>query len=322
MRFREPPRQRSLHWTLRQPPTELQSALECYRSKTSSARRTKDRRMSCVLRERFMQTKKARSVHTTFRSKQGRPTVRKVTRAVSALRPGEGGSSKGMLLGYARVSTIDQNLALQRDALAETGCGRIFAEQLSGAVTDRPALRDALEFARSRRHADRVEARPLGALDEAVDRNHRGTAAERHRLSQPDRSPRHDDRARSACFSHVWRIGGIRTQPDPGAHSGGPSRRASWPHGRPAAETHGRRHRGRQGDARQSRYRRDANRAPPWRLSRGALSLHPRRANRECPGRLRTALYPQNRTPREGLSAGARRHYGRPNNGHRDWITQ
>jgi DNA invertase Pin-like site-specific DNA recombinase len=41
-----------------------------------------------------------------------------------------------MLLGYARVSTIDQNLALQRDALAETGCGRIFTEQLSGAVTD------------------------------------------------------------------------------------------------------------------------------------------------------------------------------------------
>lgn len=53
-----------------------------------------------------------------------------------------------MLLGYARVSTIDQNLALQRDALAEAGCGRIFTEQLSGAMTDRPALRDALEFAR------------------------------------------------------------------------------------------------------------------------------------------------------------------------------
>lgn len=32
-----------------------------------------------------------------------------------------------------------QNLALQRDALAEAGCGKIFAEQLSGAVTDRPA---------------------------------------------------------------------------------------------------------------------------------------------------------------------------------------
>jgi DNA invertase Pin-like site-specific DNA recombinase len=38
---------------------------------------------------------------------------------------------------------------LQRDALAAAGCGRIFTEQLSGAVTDRPALREALEFARS-----------------------------------------------------------------------------------------------------------------------------------------------------------------------------
>jgi hypothetical protein len=38
---------------------------------------------------------------------------------------------------------------LQRDALAEAGWGKIFIEQMSGAVTDRPALRDALEFARS-----------------------------------------------------------------------------------------------------------------------------------------------------------------------------
>jgi hypothetical protein len=54
-----------------------------------------------------------------------------------------------MLLGYARVSTIDQNLALQRDALTEAGCQKIFTEQISGAVTDRPALHEALAFARS-----------------------------------------------------------------------------------------------------------------------------------------------------------------------------
>ena len=54
-----------------------------------------------------------------------------------------------MLIGYARVSTVDQNLALQRDALTEAGCVKIFTEQMSGAVTDRPALHDALEFARS-----------------------------------------------------------------------------------------------------------------------------------------------------------------------------
>jgi DNA invertase Pin-like site-specific DNA recombinase len=54
-----------------------------------------------------------------------------------------------MLIGYARVSTVDQNLALQRDALTEAGCTKIFTEQMSGAVTDRPALHGALEFARS-----------------------------------------------------------------------------------------------------------------------------------------------------------------------------
>ncbi|EJW10919.1 Resolvase [Rhodovulum sp. PH10] len=53
-----------------------------------------------------------------------------------------------MLIGYARVSTIDQNLALQRDALTEAGCEQIFTEQLSGAVTDRPELAAALQFAR------------------------------------------------------------------------------------------------------------------------------------------------------------------------------
>jgi DNA invertase Pin-like site-specific DNA recombinase len=52
------------------------------------------------------------------------------------------------VIGYARVSTVDQNLALQRDALTEAGCTKIFTEQMSGAVTDRPALHDALEFAR------------------------------------------------------------------------------------------------------------------------------------------------------------------------------
>jgi DNA invertase Pin-like site-specific DNA recombinase len=46
--------------------------------------------------------------------------------------------SKPMLIGYARVSTVDQNLALQRDALTEAGCQKIFTEQMSDAVTDRP----------------------------------------------------------------------------------------------------------------------------------------------------------------------------------------
>lgn len=55
-----------------------------------------------------------------------------------------------MLIGYARVSTEDQNLDLQRDALKAAGCIRIFEEKESGrAGTKRPALEAALDFLRA-----------------------------------------------------------------------------------------------------------------------------------------------------------------------------
>ena len=43
-----------------------------------------------------------------------------------------------MKVGYARVSTDDQKLELQRDALSAHGCERIFEEKISGAGTDMP----------------------------------------------------------------------------------------------------------------------------------------------------------------------------------------
>lgn len=53
-----------------------------------------------------------------------------------------------MKVGYARVSTTDQNLDLQLTTLKEIGCGRIFQEKISGAKKDRPELRRLLDHLR------------------------------------------------------------------------------------------------------------------------------------------------------------------------------
>lgn len=52
------------------------------------------------------------------------------------------------LVGYARVSTADQDPALQVRALEAAGCSRVFIDQASGAVRDRPQLAEALRYVR------------------------------------------------------------------------------------------------------------------------------------------------------------------------------
>ena len=53
-----------------------------------------------------------------------------------------------MKIGYARVSTSDQRLELQTEALTDAGCEKIFTDTESGAKADRKGLNAALEFAR------------------------------------------------------------------------------------------------------------------------------------------------------------------------------
>lgn len=45
-----------------------------------------------------------------------------------------------MLIGYVRVSTNDQNTALQRDALERSGCELIFEDKMSGKTAERPVI--------------------------------------------------------------------------------------------------------------------------------------------------------------------------------------
>src|SRR5512133_1019319 len=54
-----------------------------------------------------------------------------------------------MKIGYARVSTVEQNLDMQEDALEASKCDKIFTDKASGARTDRQGLQQALDTLRS-----------------------------------------------------------------------------------------------------------------------------------------------------------------------------
>jgi len=108
----------------------------------------------------------------------------------------------GHLLGYARVSTTDQQPKLQVDALERAGCYRVFTETASGARPDRPTLTQLLDqlhpgdtlvvwkldrLGRSLRHlVDTV----TGLADRGI-----GSGASRKRSTPPPPPPR----AASSC---------------------------------------------------------------------------------------------------------------------------
>jgi DNA invertase Pin-like site-specific DNA recombinase len=72
---------------------------------------------------------------------------------------------QSMLIGYARVSCEDQNLALQLDALKKAGCKRVFTDKLSGIQAGRPGLKEALSHLRE---ADTLVVWKLDRLGRSV----------------------------------------------------------------------------------------------------------------------------------------------------------
>ncbi len=84
-----------------------------------------------------------------------------------------------MLIGYARVSTQEQTLTLQQDALRQAGCEKLFTDTLSGATTERPGLQDALAFVRPSDtlvvwRLDRLGRSLRHLIETVTDLSHRG----------------------------------------------------------------------------------------------------------------------------------------------------
>ena len=90
-----------------------------------------------------------------------------------ARRPAKKRSGQGVPIGYARVSTDDQNLALQLNALKKSGCDRVFTDKASGARLVRPGLDRLREWLDPRRYNGAV----MVGLNGVVVKSHGGTDA-------------------------------------------------------------------------------------------------------------------------------------------------
>ncbi|MCK4608462.1 MAG: recombinase family protein [Gammaproteobacteria bacterium] len=70
-----------------------------------------------------------------------------------------------MLIGYARVSTLEQNLDSQLDVLKEVGCEKIYADKMNGAKADRPELLAAINDLRA---GDALVVKKLDRLGRSI----------------------------------------------------------------------------------------------------------------------------------------------------------
>ena len=120
-----------------------------------------------------------------------------------------------MLIGYAQVSTQDQPLQLQHDALTDGGCEKLFREKPSGIRTTLPAREKLLAFARKGDvvvmwKPDRLGRSLRDLIDVVNSLQDRGLG-----LTVPPGSHRHDNTRRQTHVSHLCRTRRVRARHDP-----------------------------------------------------------------------------------------------------------
>ena len=120
-----------------------------------------------------------------------------------------------MRIGYARVSTTEQNLDLQRDALKAAGCGKIIEDTASGGKTQRAGLERVRETLRKGRRAGGLAARPAGPVAAAPDRADDGAGRGGYRFLSVTEAIDTTTPGGKLVFHIFGALAGIRAEPDP-----------------------------------------------------------------------------------------------------------
>ena len=113
------------------------------------------------------------------------------------------------LVGYARVSTLDQDPALQLDALSAAGCTKIFDDHASGTRADRPGLQRALDYVREGDVLVVWKLDRLRPLLGAFNRGRDSARTARRRVPLDYRGDRHYDARWPASFPPLRSAGTI-----------------------------------------------------------------------------------------------------------------
>src|ERR1019366_7072830 len=118
-----------------------------------------------------------------------------------------------MKIGYARVSTDEQNLDLQLHALAAAGCEEVFQDQgVSGVASAPPRPAGGSGKGRGRRYADSVADRPARAVNAPSAANPRSAEKPEYRLSVDHGRNRHEPGGGPPGVLDGRRYSGIRAQ--------------------------------------------------------------------------------------------------------------